>query len=137
VELELCEGLPPAGAEPKAGCALLLQTLDEVRQAARRVAHDVAVKAVIAPFVPSGLVGLFAGAGILALSADATTLRSLKGQKTLTIAPVTSSTDGAIAVVTPNRARVELAWLAVGAERAWTLSGTSRPSPAALRQRST
>jgi aconitate hydratase len=137
VDLELCEGLPPPGAEPKGGCALLLQTLDEVRQAARRALQQGSFKAVIAPFVPSGLVALFAGAGILALSADAATLRSLKGQATLTIGPVTPSTDGAIAVVTPNRARVDLAWLAVGAERAWTLSGTSRPSPTAFRQRST
>ena len=137
VDLELCEGLPAEGAEPKAGFALLLQTLDEVRQAAQRALGDGSLKAVIAPFVPSGLVALFAGAGILALSADAGTLRLLKGQKTLAIAPVTSATDGAIVVVTPNRGRVDLAWLAIGAERGWTLSGTSRPNPAPPRARST
>ncbi|HEY3593211.1 MAG TPA: hypothetical protein VGL13_05035, partial [Polyangiaceae bacterium] len=137
VELELVEGLPAQGAELKAASALLLQTLDEVRQAARRALGESSIKAVIAPFVPSGLVALFAGAGILALSADATTLRSLKGQKTLSISPVTSSTDGAIAVNTPSRGRIDLAWLAVGAERGWTLTGSSRPSPTVLRQRAT
>jgi aconitate hydratase len=146
LDLELLEGLPARGSEPKGGYALLLQTLDEVRQAARDIAGSAIgaaepssarhVKAVIAPFVPSGLVALFAGAGVLALSAEPATLRSLKGQKSLTVGPVTPATNGAVVVVTPSRDRVDLAWLAVGAERAWTLSGTSRPNPSAARTRS-
>jgi aconitate hydratase len=133
--LELVEGLPTPGSEPKIDSALLLFTLDEVREAAARITTDGPVRAIIAPFIPSGIVPLFAGAGVLALAGDAATLRSLKGQKTIAISPVSSSTDGSIAAVTVNKVRVSLSWLAVGVERGWTLHGTSRPSPPAARAR--
>jgi aconitate hydratase len=130
VNLELLEGLP-TGAGPGSDCALLLSTLDEVRQVASRATADGPVKAVIAPFIPSGLVPILAGAGILALGADAAVLRSLKGQKALSIPPLNGVADGSIVAMTVGKARVTFSWLAVGVERAWTLSGTSRPTTAA------
>jgi aconitate hydratase len=135
--LELVEGVPASSAWPTSDFALLLSTLDEVRQVGSLATGEGALKAIIAPFVPSGLVAILAGAGILALSADAATLKSLKGQKTIAIAPVTSSTDGTVAITTQNKTKVNLAWLAVGIERTWTFSGTSRPAPGAARARTT
>jgi aconitate hydratase len=132
--LELVEGLPADGT-PKGDCAFLLSTLDEVRQLASRVPTERSIRAVIAPFIPSGLVPILAGAGILALGADAAVLRSLKGQKTLAISPLNGVTDGAITATTLSKAKVTFSWLAVGVERSWTLSGTSRPSGPPVRVR--
>jgi aconitate hydratase len=129
--LELVEGVPSAW--PTTECALLLSTLDEVRQVAAHATSEGPLKAVIASFVPSGLVAILAGAGILALGADAAVLKSLKGQKTISVAPVTAATDGTVAVTTQSKAKVNLSWLAVGIERNWTFSGTSRPAPGANR----
>ena len=39
-------------------------------------------------------------AGILALAADSSVLKSLKGQKVINIAPVTAATDGTVVVTT-------------------------------------
>jgi aconitate hydratase len=134
--LELVEGLPLDGT-PKGDCAFLLSTLDEVRQLAARVPSESSIKAVIAPFIPSGLVPILAGAGILALGADAAALRSLKGQKTLAISPLNGVTDGAITAMTLSKTKITFSWLAVGMERSWTLSGTSRPSAPPVRVRAT
>jgi aconitate hydratase len=134
--LELVEGLPLDGT-PKGDCAFLLSTLDEVRQLASRVPAESSIKAVIAPFIPSGLVPILAGAGILALGADAAALRSLKGQKSLAISPLNGVTDGAITATMLNKTKVTFSWLAVGMERSWTLSGTSRPNAPPVRVRAT
>jgi hypothetical protein len=133
--LELVEGVP--AFLPAAECALLLSTLDEVRQVAAHATGEGPLKAVIAPFVPSGLVAILAGAGILALGAEAAVLKSLKGQKAINVSPVTAATDGAVVVTTQNKAKINLSWLAVGIERSWTFSGTSRPTPTANRVRTT
>jgi aconitate hydratase len=132
--LELVEGLPQA-AWPAAECAVLLSTLDEVRHVAAQTTGEGPLKAVIAPFVPSGLVAILAGAGILALAADPTILKSLKGQKVINIAPVTAATDGTVVVTTQSKAKLNLSWLAVGIERNWTFTGTSRPAPPPARTR--
>src|SRR5262245_7889305 len=133
---ELVEGLPADGA-PKGDCAFLLSTLDEVRQLASRVPSESSIKAVIAPFIPSGLVPILAGAGILALGADAAALRSLKGQKSLAFSPLNGVTDGAITATLLSKTKITFSWLAVGVERSWTLSGTSRPPGPPVRVRVT
>jgi aconitate hydratase len=133
--LELVEGIPSAASWPAAECAVLLSTLDEVRQIAAQATGEGPLKAVIAPFMPSGLVAILAGAGILALGADAAVVKSLKGQKVISISPVTSATDGSVTVTTQSKTKVNLSWLAVGIERSWTFSGTSRPAPPAARAR--
>jgi aconitate hydratase len=133
--LELVEGVPHAASWPAAECALLLSTLDEVRQVAAHVTGEGPLKAVIAPFVPSGLVSILAGAGVLALGADPNVLKTLKGQKAINVSPVTTATDGAVVVTTQSKAKINLSWLAVGIERSWTFSGTSRPAPSANRVR--
>ena len=77
------------------------------------------------------------GAGVLALGGDASVLRSLKGQKSLSISPLSAVTDGSVTATTMSKTKVTLSWLAVGMERSWTLSGTSRPSAPPLRVRVT
>jgi aconitate hydratase len=135
--LELVEGVPLPSAWPSSDCALLLSTLDEVRQIAALATGEGPLKAVIAPFVPSGLVAILAGAGVLALGAEPAVLKSLKGQKTISVSPVTAATDGSVTVTTQSKAKVNLSWLAVGIERSWTFSGTSRPTPSPSRGRTT
>ena len=78
---------------------------------------------------------ILAGAGILALGAEVNVLKSLKGQRAITVSPVTAATDGAVIVTMQSKAKINLSWLAVGIERSWTFSGTSRPTPTANRVR--
>ena len=54
-----------------------MSSLDEVRQVRRAsITGEGPIKVVIAPFIPSGLVPIFAGAGILALGGDPAMFRS-------------------------------------------------------------
>ena len=69
--LELVEGCRRPAPSRKATVRFLLSSLDEVRQVAAASSGEGPIKAVIAPFIPSGLVPIFAGAGILALGGDA------------------------------------------------------------------
>jgi aconitate hydratase len=133
--LELVAGLPAPGDTPTADHALLLGSIDEVRRAAMRASADGGLRTVIAPFIPSGLVAIFSGAGVLALSADTTTLRSLKGQKNIAVPPI--GPDMGQIPVTAGKTRFMLSWLAIGIERTWTINATSRPSPQAARVRPT
>ncbi len=115
------------------GLAVLCGTLDEVRRLALR-APDVAesVRAVVAPFIPSGIVAIFSGVGIAALQVEPGAVKGLRGQKLLLPAPAQWSEGGATAVGM-GPAKVGLKWLALGAERAWTSAGTARPAPKGAR----
>jgi aconitate hydratase len=135
--VELVAGLPATGATPATDHALLLGSVDEVRRAAMQASADGHLRAVIAPFIPSGLVAMFSGAGVLALSADVPTLRSLKGQKTVALPPIGPGTDGPQIFVTAGKSRFALSWLAIGLERTWTINATSRPSALSARVRPT
>ena len=57
--------------------------------------------------------------------------------KALAIAPVNGVTDGTVVGTTSAKAKVTLSWLAIGVERAWTLSGSSRPIAPPARARAT
>ena len=120
---------PIAGAPPPEetqGTVLLLSTLDEVRAATERPTELAGVRAVIAPFIPSAIVSTLAADGIAAFSADANAHRSLKGQKSITLPAGTQWGDSVPA--TTSKGRVDLGFLAVGAERAWIFAGTARPA---------
>lgn len=109
--------------------ALLARQPDDVRQAERRAARLAPnLRAVIAAHIPAGMVPMFAGLGILALTADDTTLEALAKSASLELsdperwegqAPIVASADGK---------RVELRWLAIGDERRWTLAGGAEPA---------
>jgi hypothetical protein len=61
----------------------------------------------------------------------------LKGQKTLAISPLNGVSDGIVTATTMSKTKISFSWLAVGMERSWTLSGTSRPSAPPARVRVT
>ncbi|MDB4946180.1 MAG: Aconitate hydratase [Labilithrix sp.] len=117
------------GAAP---LAILCSTIDEVREiAARAVELSPYVRAVLAPFIPSGQVSLFAGVGIAALRLDAAGAKALKGQPTIVLPPPPAANDKEVGQATVGAQKVAVTWLALGIERAWLASGSSRPAPAA------
>jgi aconitate hydratase len=146
VTLDVLEGVPngrlPAPPPPKeaasgdegapvpSGLALVLSTLDEVRALADRSPDLQAVRAVVAPFVPSTAVSALASEGVAVFMVDPSALDAIKGQapKVVSLPPPSQWGDKVQAVF--GKAKVDVAWLASGAERAWIHAGTSR-APAA------
>jgi aconitate hydratase len=127
----------PPNSPPNA-IAVVCTTLEEVREvAARAVELAPNVRAVLAPFIPSGAVSLFSGVGIAALRFDANGAKGLKGQRTIALPPPSQWSENEPTSVTLGGAaqKVQLTWLALGPERGWVGAGTSRPSPAAGRAR--
>ncbi|AUX43272.1 3-isopropylmalate dehydratase large subunit [Sorangium cellulosum] len=120
------EKAPAAPAEGKAagGVALVLSTLDEVRAVVERATDLSAVRAVVAPFVPSTAVSAFASEGIATFLVGAEALGSIKEQKSVEL-PAPAQWGDRVAAVFGGE-RVEVAWLATGLERSWTHAGTAR-----------
>jgi aconitate hydratase len=124
--LELVEGgalevVPPNG---RAAMAVVCGTLDEVRDLAARapeVAH--AVRAVLAPYIPSALVALLSAAGIAAIRVDAAAARTLKGHKTIALPAPSQWPEREATTITVGGTKVPLTWLALGVERAWATGG--------------
>ena len=105
--------------------ALVLENLDDVRWAARAAtAMSPHLRAVIAPHIPTSMVPLFSGLGIVILIGDADTVQTLRKQKTLTVASP-QSPDGTTLSVSAGSDKYELNWLALGVERDWTVAGTT------------
>jgi aconitate hydratase len=143
VTLAVIEGVPSAlsgssaapakpaeeGAATPDGLALVLSSLDEVRAVSERASELSGVRAILAPFVPSGAVALLAGEGIAVFSIDAGGLEALRGQKSVALPPPDKWGDTVQASV--GTSKIDVAWLAMGAERAWTHAGTSRSTPPA------
>jgi aconitate hydratase len=100
--------------------ALLCATLDEVRDLSGR-ALEIAplVGAVLAQFIPSGLVALFSAAGIAAIRLDATAIKGLKGQRTIALPAPSQWPERGAPTIAVGAARLPLTWLALGAERLW------------------
>jgi aconitate hydratase len=115
------------------GVAVVCATLDEVRDLATR-APDVAnaVRAVLAPYIPSALVALLSAAGIAAIRADAAVAKVLKGQKTIALPPPAQWAERQATTVSVGATKLSLTWLALGAERAWA-TGATRPAAAPVR----
>lgn len=122
---------PRAGAEGTGGCALLLSTLDEVRAAVERSSDFADVRAVVAPFVPSGAVAALASEGIATFAVEPGALKTIKGQKSLALPAPTQWGDTVPA--TFGKSKVNVAWLATGAERTWTHAGSARAAKAPVR----
>jgi homoaconitase/3-isopropylmalate dehydratase large subunit len=104
----------------QSGIAVLCATLDEVRELSARafeISHR--VRAVLAPYIPSTLVGLLSAAGIAALRLETSDARGLKGQRTIALPPPSQWPERHAASVTVGTQVVPLTWLALGAERAW------------------
>ncbi|MBV9946757.1 MAG: 3-isopropylmalate dehydratase [Myxococcales bacterium] len=127
----LADVAPSPAKGPGGGIAVVCATLDEVRDLATR-APDVAsaVRAVLAPYIPSALVALLSAAGIAALRIDAAAAKSLQGQKTIALPAPAQWAERQATTVNVGAAKLPLTWLALGAERAWA-TGAARPSAAA------
>jgi len=104
----------------QSGIAVVCDTLDEVRDlSARALEISHRVRAVLAPYIPSPLVGLLSAAGIAALRLETSDARGLKGQRTIALPPPSQWPERKAAAVTVGMQVVPLTWLALGAERAW------------------
>jgi aconitate hydratase len=126
-------------ANGRHGIAVLCATLDEVRDVTARapdIAH--AVRAVLAAYIPSGLVTLLSAAGIAAIRVDAAAAKKLEGQKTIALPAPSQWAEREATSVTVGAAKLPLTWLALGAERAWATGGGkgSVAAPAAKAARS-
>ena len=107
----------------QSGIAVVCATLDEVRALSAR-ANEIShrVRAVLAPYIPSTLVGLLSAAGIAALrleTSDARGLRGQTGQRTIALPPPSQWPERHAATVTVGTQVVPLTWLALGPEREW------------------
>ena len=125
LDLMGAEAFSRDGANGGAGVAVVCGSLEEVRQLGAR-AHEIAgvVRAVLAPFIPSGLVALFSGAGMVAFELDAAGVKELEGRRTLVIPAPGDLGDGA--AVTIEGMTSPVLWLARGRERTWVGAGTAR-----------
>jgi aconitate hydratase len=122
---------PSGTGGPVEGVALVLSTLDEVRVLIERApdfeSGGATVRAVFATFLPSGAVTALASEGIAAFAAEPTAIKALQGQKSLGLpAP---AQWGDMVSATAGKSKVQVAWLATGVERSWTVAGTARQPP--------
>jgi aconitate hydratase len=131
--LELVEGAvfaeaPARSQNGQSGVAVVCATLDEVRYLATRateVAH--AVRAVLAPYIPSALVALLSAAGIAAIRLDAAAAKGLKGHKTLALPAPSQWRECQATTVSVGGSTLPLTWLALGSERTWATGATKTP----------
>jgi homoaconitase/3-isopropylmalate dehydratase large subunit len=131
--LDIVDAAALRGAPTNGGVAVLCASLDEVRELAGRAMEIAgAVRAVLASYIPSGLVALLSAAGIAAIHVDAGAARKLEGQKTIALPAPAQWAEGAATTVTVGGSKVALTWLALGAERAWAMgiAKASGPGPA-------
>jgi len=122
------------GTNGRSGIAAVCPTLDGVRSVAARapqVAH--AVRAVLAPYIPSGLVALLSAAGIAALRVDAATAKKLEGQTSIALPAPAQWAERDATIVTAGGVKLPVTWLALGAERTWATGGTRAPAPGLAR----
>ncbi|MCL2723607.1 MAG: aconitase family protein [Polyangiaceae bacterium] len=139
--LDLIEGTASLSTTPSkpaaplsTGFAVVCSTLDEVRElAGRAIELAPLLRAVIAPFIPSASVSFFSGLGIAALRIDAASIKSAKGQRTITLPAPAQWPDNSPTMISIGTQKVPFVWLARGQERAWATAGTARPAPRATR----
>jgi aconitate hydratase len=124
-----------ASLNGKSNLAIVCSTLDQVRHLAQSAAEISGhVDAVLAPFIPSGLVALLSAAGIAALQLDAAGGRGLGDEKTVTFPASARWAEETTATVIPvGKSKVGLTWLASAVERAWAAVGSARPAPKEVR----
>jgi aconitate hydratase len=132
VLLDVVEGIPGkpvvvSGADV-AGIALVLSTLDEVRQATEYAVDLGPVRALFAPIIARGVVTALASEGVATFLLDAAGIAAIKGQKTLAL-PAPAQWGDTVAA-TFGTTKIDARWLACGQERAWTHAGTGRQAPA-------
>lgn len=122
--------------EPEVPSALVFESLEDVRWAARRAPElSSTVRAVIAPHIPAGTVPIFAGLGILALRAEPETIKTLRAQRSLGLPDPTLWDGKEHIVASSGSTSIDLTYLAIGAEREWTTAGSAVRPPATATKR--
>jgi aconitate hydratase len=117
--------LPASRGEKTDGFVWVLDSLDAVRRAADTHLVRESVRALVAAVLPRQVVTTLAAEGIACFTCD--DLKSLKGQKTLTLPPAAKWADGV--AVTAGKAKATLKPTARGVESQWLAAGGLRPSP--------
>jgi len=130
--IEFSAGLAKPTVPNPEGRVIILSTLDEVRILAERPLDRAHVRAVIAPFIPSGYISLLASEGIAAFQIDPKDLEAAKheatkGAQSISLPPLAKWSTEISA--TAGKVKLALLWLASPMERGWTHAGTSRPAP--------
>ena len=111
--------------------AVVCATLDEVRDlAARAFEIAPAVGAVLAPYIPSGLVALLSAAGIAAIASTPRRRRGSKGNGRSRCPRPRQWAERAATTMAVGPAKLPLTWLALGAERAWATGGPTETAGA-------
>jgi aconitate hydratase len=118
-------------ALPHGELAVVCTTLDQVRHLAAEGPELAGrVRAVLAAFIPTGIVALFSAAGIAALQMDPSLAKGLADERRLALPPPSRWAPDRTAVVVPaGKTKVALTWLASVVERGWAGVGSARPSP--------
>jgi aconitate hydratase len=101
----------------------------DVAAPATEISH--AVRAVLAPYIPSGLVALLSAAGIAAIRLDPAAAKRIKGQKTIALPAPAQWAERQATTVSVGATKLPLTWLALGAERAWATGAPKAPAPPA------
>jgi aconitate hydratase len=110
-------------ATPLEPSALVLTTLDELSWLARRASSMVpALRVVIAPCVPSGLITVFSASGVLPLIADEEQLAILRTVESLTVSDPAEWNEN-VAVYVGGQT-LTLRWPAIAVERSWAQTGS-------------
>jgi aconitate hydratase len=106
--------------------AFVATTDDAVRWAAQNASRlTPALRVLVAPSLPAGIVALFSGMGVLTLVGSDADIKRLAGANTLSV----GKPDRAAQSVTikAGGSSIELTWPAHQIERTWTLAGTAVP----------
>jgi aconitate hydratase len=112
----------------RAGVAVVCSTLDEVRDLSSRADEIAAsVRAVLAPYIPSGLVSLFSAVGIAAIRLESSAVKGLRDQQTIALPGPSVWLERQAITVTVGTSKLPLTWLALGAERAWATGAAAAP----------
>jgi aconitate hydratase len=129
-QAELPLGVLTGLTHPVEPCACLAGSLHDLEWFAGRASSFVpALRVVVAPFVPSGYVSLFAACGVLSLEADEKQMTTLQKASRLTVtAPEHWQESVPVAV---DGQTLELRWRATPEERRWALSGDASSPPLA------
>jgi aconitate hydratase len=116
------------GVNGHVGVAAVCSTLDEVRDLSAR-AEEISpgVRAVIASYIPSGLVALLSAAGIAAIRVEAPAIKALRDHRTIALPAPSLWLERQAIAVNVGATKLHLTWLALGAERAWVLGPQSPP----------
>jgi len=109
-----------ARTTPTGPSALVTESSEDIQWVVENAAVLPGLRAVIAPHVPTAVVSVLSGLGILVLQADASSLGLLEGARVLQVPAPASWRDGPF-VLGAGNAQVPVRWLALGPEREWAL----------------